>query len=311
VGGWAQATCAVAAALGGGASFAAANVMQQRTARRLDADDRVRPSLLLVLIRHPLWLAGFAASGLGFGLQALALSLAPIVLVQPLIVTELIFALPLAAWASGVRLGRREWSGALLVAGGLAAFLAVAQPREGSDAPGQLVWIAVVGGVALAVAIVLVLAPRRRGIGRTSALGASAGLCFGLMSALTKSFTDLIHEHGPLAVAHWQPWVLVVVAICGLILGQSAFQAGPLAVSLPLIDVLEPLVAGTIAVVAFGEQVAHGMGAVAGLLVAGLAVVAGVVTLDRSPLVQQAQAGLPMRREPVGSGQSTSAVSYG
>jgi drug/metabolite transporter (DMT)-like permease len=284
--------------------------MQQRTARRLDASaDRIRPSLLLVLVRHPLWLAGFAASGLGFGLQALALSLAPIVLVQPLIVTELVFALPLAAALAGVRLGRLEWTGALLVAGGLAAFMAIAQPSEGDDSPPELVWIAVVGGVALAVLLVLLLAPRRRGIGRTSALGASAGLCFGLMSALTKSFTDLLHSSGIAALAHWQPWALVVVAISGLVLGQSAFQAGPLAVSLPLIDVLEPLVAGVIAVVAFGEQVAHSPAAVLGLALAGATVVSGVITLDRSPLVQRAQSGAP-HREPVGNA-SPSAVSYG
>jgi len=307
---WAQTMGAVVAALGGGASFAAANVMQQRTARKLEADDRIRPSLLLVLVRHPLWLAGFAASGLGFGLQAVALSLAPIVLVQPLIVTELLFALPLAAWLSGVRLGPREWSGALLVAGGLAAFLAIAQPSEGNDNPSDVAWIVVVGGVALAVLVVLLLAPRRKGIGRTSALGAAAGLCFGLMSALTKSFTDLLHHSGIAALAHWQPWALVAVAITGLVLGQSAFQAGPLAVSLPLIDVLEPLVAGVIAVAVFGEQIGHAPAAVVGLVLAGATVVIGVVTLDRSPLVQRAQSGMP-NREPTGTSPSPSAVSYG
>jgi len=51
-------------------------------------------------------------------LTTVGLFLAPVALVQPLIVTELIFALPLAAHYGGKRLGVREWTGVMFVAGG-------------------------------------------------------------------------------------------------------------------------------------------------------------------------------------------------
>ena len=59
--------------------------------------------------------------------------------------------------------------------------------------------------------------------------------------------------------------------------------------SLPLIDVGEPLIASLVAVYAFGEQIGSGPGTVAGVAVSAAAVAAGVVLLDTSPLVRAAQ----------------------
>lgn len=102
---------AVPASVGAAASFAVANVAQMRGARRSQTTRTLDPGLLLHLGADPLWLAGLGASIIGFALEATALAIAPVVLVQPLIVAELLFALPLAAAAGGSRLGRREWTG--------------------------------------------------------------------------------------------------------------------------------------------------------------------------------------------------------
>src|SRR3954447_24397456 len=115
-------------ALGAAASFAVANVAQMWAARRTEAPEGLSATLLIRLLRDPIWLLGLVASVAGFGMQAVALYLAPVVFVQPLIVTELLFALPLAAAVGGTRLGRREWTGALLVAAGISLFVAVGQP---------------------------------------------------------------------------------------------------------------------------------------------------------------------------------------
>lgn len=286
-------TVAVVAALGSGAAFATATVLQQRAARTADVD--VRPGLLLALARDRRWLAGIAVSGASFLLQALALTLAPIVLVQPLIVTDLLFALPLAAALAGLRLGPREWAGAVLVASGLALFLVASAPRVGADRPAGpalvLAALVVAGVVAAAVAVAL----PRRGLVRTSALAVAAGCCFGLMSALTKVVTTGLADQGAVVLLRWEPWALAVAALTGLTLAQSAFRAGPLAVSLPLIDVLEPGVAVAIAVTAFGEHLDGAPLAVAGQLVAALAVIGGVLLLDASPAVLRVQAELAAR----------------
>jgi drug/metabolite transporter (DMT)-like permease len=88
----------VAAALGAACSFAIAAVLQQRATRTVPREDSMQIGLLLQLLRRPLWLVGVAAMLAGYGLQALALTLGPVALVQPIVVTKLAFALPDAMW---------------------------------------------------------------------------------------------------------------------------------------------------------------------------------------------------------------------
>jgi drug/metabolite transporter (DMT)-like permease len=105
------------------------------------------------------------------------------------------------------------------------------------------------------------------------------------MSALTKSVTGLVEDRGLGMLAAWQPWAMAVAAIVGLVLAQSAFQAGPLSVALPLLDVIEPLVAVGIAVTVFGERISHSPTAYLVEAAGALAVVGGIAVLDRSRVV--------------------------
>ncbi|HEY2173405.1 MAG TPA: DMT family transporter [Mycobacteriales bacterium] len=276
---------AILVGLAAGACFAVATVLQQRGAQATPDEHTMRPRLLVDLVRTPIWVAGILAAAGSFGLQALALALGPITLVQPLIVTDLLFALPLAARLSRTRLGRQEWIGAALVVAGLATFLTAAAPRAGAGQPGSghwLIGIVVVAGVVVAGVL---SAGSRPGVRRTSLLALAGGASFGLMSALTKSVTGLVEDRGLGMLAAWQPWAMAVAAIVGLVLAQSAFQAGPLSVALPLLDVIEPLVAVGIAVTVFGERISHSPTAYLVEAAGALAVVGGIAVLDRSRVV--------------------------
>jgi drug/metabolite transporter (DMT)-like permease len=278
-------------ALGAAASFAVANVAQMRASRRADASDGIDPRLLLRLLHDRLWLTGLAASVVGYGLQAVALFLAPVVLVQPLIVTELLFALPLAAMLAGRRLRRREWCGAGLVAAGITSFVLVAHPAGERTAIPATTWFSMTAGVAAAVFLLVLFAEsqQRRPMIRASGLAAAASVCFGLLSVLTKVVGHQFGHDRLSALLRPQPWLLAVVAITGLLLAQTAFRIAALSVSLPLIDVGEPLIASLLAIYAFGENIGAGPGTVAGVAVSAAAVIAGVVLLDTSPLVRAAQ----------------------
>lgn len=276
---------AVALALGAAASFAVSNVTQ------MDAVSRQAESggagVLVRIARDPLWLVGLVASILGFALEATALSMAPVVLVQPLIVAELPLALPLAALVAGRRLGRPEWTGIAMVTAGLACVVAVIRPADSLIVTSGSTWALLFAVIALLVAG-LVGAGRRLGtVGRTTALAAAAGCTFGLLSVVTKAATHQFQAHGVAALARWEPWALAAVGLAGMTLAQSAYRAGPLAVSLPLLDLGEPLAGSVIAVVAFHERLG-GFGAPSAALfsVALLLIVAGVGVLDRSPLVR-------------------------
>jgi drug/metabolite transporter (DMT)-like permease len=285
---------AVPASIGAAASFAVANVAQMRGARRPETTRSLDPRLLVRLGAEPLWLAGLGASIVGFGLEATALAVAPVVLVQPLIVAELLFALPLAAAAAGgSRLGRREWIGAGLVTLGLIAFVVIVRPTDSAASASWGTWLLIMCVIAALVALLLGVAVRSGGVKRTSAFAAAAGVSLGLLSVLTKLNMRDFGNRGFGAFATLAPWALVAVGIFGLWLAQIAFRSGPLAVSLPLIDVGEPLVASLVAVMVFGERLGSLTVAMSTeLALAGTIIAGGVVLLDHSPVVQAAQARL-------------------
>lgn len=282
---------ALPCALGAAAAFGVANVVQMHAARRTESGDRIDPRLLGRLVQDRLWLLGLLMSAAGFGLQAVALFLAPVVLVQPLIVTELLFALPLAAAFAGTRLQVREWVGALIVAGGLAMFMLVAHPSGQRTHVPAVKWVAMVASIAVVVSVFVIIGERhqRRPMVRASALAAGASACFGLMSVETKVVGHQFADDRVHALSHSQPYLLAITAITGLLLLQTAFRIAPLSVSLPIIDIGEPVIASLLAIFAFGEHVGHGVTTFAlAASAAGIAAV-GVAVLDTSPLIRSAQ----------------------
>src|SRR5271154_1599820 len=146
---------AVPASIGAAACFAVANVAQMRGARRPETTRTLDPRLLLHLGAEPLWLAGLGASIVGFALEATALAVAPVVLVQPLVFADLLFALPLAAASGGSRLGRREWTGAVLVTVGLIAFVIIVRPTDSATSASSRTWLLIVCVIAALVALLL------------------------------------------------------------------------------------------------------------------------------------------------------------
>lgn len=280
-------TVAVVAALAAGACFALAGVLQQSVASAAPAERSLRVRLLADLVRRPRWRAGIAAAFASYGFQAYALSVAPLALVQPIIVTELIFAIPASARLRGVRLSGREWTGVAAVAGGLAAALWGASPQGSETDPASGRWaLALAAALGLAGAAVT-LGRRVSGSVRVSAYAASAAVVLGTQSGLLDETVRRFADDGVLAtLASWPPYVMTVASLLGLLLVQSAFQAGPLAVSLPVVDTVEPLTAAVVGVAVLGESIAVSAPHLSALAAGAALLAAGIVTLDTSPAVQ-------------------------
>jgi drug/metabolite transporter (DMT)-like permease len=277
---------AVASALAAAAMFALASVLQQRAARAEPTARSMSWRLLADLVHRRLWLAGVGSSAAAFGLQALALAYGTLILVQPIIVLELAFALPLAARLGHGRLGSAEWLATGSVMVGLAMFLTAASPSGSGREPSNLGWLMTIAGVAAVGVVCQLVARSTRNSLKATLLGVGAGTLFGLLSALLKSTTDLLANHGVLgALSSWQLYTLAVASLLGELFAQSAYQAGPLPESLPIMDVLEPAVAVAIAVGAFGERIGHSPLALIVEAVGVALALAGVVALDRSPLI--------------------------
>jgi drug/metabolite transporter (DMT)-like permease len=282
---------AVPCALGAAVTFAIANVEQMRAARRAEAPSEVSAKLLVRLIHDRGWLIGLATSVGGFGLQAVALFLAPVVLVQPLIVTELLFALPRAAWYAGARLHAREWTGALFVAGGITAFLVVGNP-SGNNAHITTFATAGISIIVGAGTILVVLVSETFGsrpMIRASGLAFASSACFGMLSVMTKVVSRQFQHDHLRALTHSQPYILAVFAIAGLLLSQTAFRIAPLSVSLPVIDIGEPAIASLLAVIALHEHLDLGSGTAIGVALSATAATLGVALLDSSANVHALQ----------------------
>jgi len=282
-------------------SFALAAVAQQEATMEAPATKALSLGLIFDLLRHPKWLLGGLAMLAGFGLQATALAYGPVALVQPVIVLELVFAIPLAMLRRRRRAGSREILGVASVAGGIALFLYAASPAKGTSNPPDLDWAASLLPVAAVAVACLVVGAKRADRSRPMLLGATAGLAFGVLSVLTKAVTNLLREDPASALSRWQVLAAVGVGIFGLVVSQSAYQAGPLAYSMPFVGIFEPLVAVVIGDTVLGESVRLSPYMFALELVSAALATLGVVLLTTSHTVlsiyeETERHGLPSAR---------------
>ncbi|MEY9933892.1 hypothetical protein ABH926_008554 [Catenulispora sp. GP43] len=276
---------AVTAALLAALCFAVAAVLQQAAAASVPEDQSLRPSLVVSLVRRPVWVAGMVLDIASFIILGVALAYGPLVLVMPLAATDLVFALPLLAWRQGRRLTRAEVGGVACTVGGMAAFLVVLPSTEGTVLPALADWVPLLAVVAGLVAGLLAVGVRKSGRVRTALFAAAAGMLLALLDALAKSAAGLFRDDGLGALGHWEPYALIAVGVTGLLLVQSAYNAGSLAISLPVIDTVEPVGSVLIGAAVFSEPLATGR-ALAVQVLAGMLAVAGIVILSRSPLVR-------------------------
>jgi drug/metabolite transporter (DMT)-like permease len=266
-------------------TFAVAAILQQESAQLVSQEKSLSLRLLVDLLNRPRWLAGISCLIAGFGLQALALAYGPVALVQPIVITELAFAIPLAIWRRQRKAGTREWAGIICVVGGVSLFLWASSPVAGNANPGGAAWLAALVPVAAVSAATVVWGSTHHGPRRAMALGAAAGLCFGVLAVLTKSTTYLLSADGSQAFLHWQPYTAIAVGITALVVSQSAYQAGPLAYSMPFVGVLEPVVAVAIGETVLGEELRTSGAVLAVEGLAGAVAVTGIVLLTTSKTV--------------------------
>jgi drug/metabolite transporter (DMT)-like permease len=275
------ATLALASAL----AFAVATVTQQRAAARSSDADARSGRIIGQLIRNPRWLLGVVTNTAGYGLQAAALAVGSVIVVQPILVTSLLFALPLSALLARERLPSvAKWC-ALLLSVSLAAFVVLSHPNAGLDFATGQAWLVVIAVGAPGVAACLALANRRSGTVRASLLAIAVGLLGGVLAVLTKAVVTAAGDGVVALLSASETYGLIVVGLGGFYLQQLAFQAGALRASLPIMIVLEPVTAAFL-----GFALLHEHLQADGVRLAVLACAVVAMTVATIPLAR-AQAG--------------------
>jgi drug/metabolite transporter (DMT)-like permease len=252
------------------------------------APDSAERGLKLIrhVMRRPIWYVGFAAMLGSFAFQATALGFGGLTVVQPLMVSELVFLVLILRIWFGSPLGWREASGTVLTVAGLAGFLAMTNAGGGTTFPTISGWVIVIcacsGAVAVCVACTGLSKSRPW---RSAWFGSAAAISFSLSAAFTKATTILFSNGFWQIFGHWQPYGIVVSGIAGLIFTQDAFRAGPITASQATLTIVDPIASIIIGVGLFGDELRGGIGALALDATALLVMCIGLFLLTQSPLI--------------------------
>jgi multisubunit Na+/H+ antiporter MnhG subunit len=273
--------------------FATAAFLQQQGIRATLGPEIGLPVLqsLTRFVRHPVWIAGWCTNLVGFMCQAAALHLGAVALVQPLLVTQLLFTLFLVSMRYRRRPDTRALLGSAALCCGLVVFLTVdgAAPLSGEpDRPRVL--LAVVAAAGLVVLLVSSTAGHH-GLKYVALPAVAAGICFALSAVFMKLTADDLLARGVAATARdWPGYCLAISTVCGLLIEQAAFASGPLTWAVAAMNITNPLVSYAIGVLAFDVSIPTDPGSLARVAAAGLLIVVGV-----SGLSHVAQRGMAVR----------------
>jgi len=259
-------------------------VLQQNAASHAPLGDFLSPRLLLDLVRVPRWLGGIGLMVVGMVLGAIALSNGEISLVEPLLATNLVFALVLSRRQTRQPLGRQGWAGLLLLAGGVTAFIVAGQPQGGDARTDPFrQWLII--GVVLGLALLLTTYAKRSLLSAGPVLlGVAAGLLYGVQDALTRVSGQRFSDGGWIALATgWQVYGVIALGITGLVLVQSAFETAPLRMSLPALTAAQPLAGIACGVGFLGDRLRTDTGALTWEALGLAGIVVGVVLLGMHP----------------------------
>ena len=223
--------------------FALAATLWQKASFGLSGISFRRPKSLVLLLTRWVWLLGLVAQLVGVALQAAALDRGRVSIIQPLLVTTVIWALPLGYFLTQQTIGAREVIGAGIIVVGLALFALFGDPAAGaSNAPGSD-WAASILVICAACVALLIFANRGSLSTKAALLGTTAGLLYGLSATLMKPVVESWHTDGlGTLLAGWQFWVWIAAGVVGFLFQQLSLSTGRLVPSVAAVSVANPVV---------------------------------------------------------------------
>ncbi|MGV0792558.1 DMT family transporter [Mycolicibacterium sp. XJ1819] len=297
VGGGGATDIAALLAIGAALFIAVGDVVHQRQAHEVSEEHIGHLALFARLLRDGRWWLGSLVGAAGFGLQAAALGLGSVLLVQALLVTSLLFALPINARLSHRRLTRGQWMWAALLASSVAVVVTVGNPTAGHSRAAVEAWTAVAAVLGPLLLGCLVGARIWSGPIRAVLLGLVSGALWGVFAVLTKGVVDRIDVtswagvSGLLSAPELYAWALV--AIAGTAFQQASFRAGSMTASLPTMTIAEPMVASVLGIVVLGESLRPGDAGWLSLVIAVAVMVLATAALARSEAVSAGERVAP------------------
>jgi drug/metabolite transporter (DMT)-like permease len=272
---------AVLLALSSALCVAIGDVLQQRAAYEVTDDSIDHIGLLATLLRDSRWRLGAVILLASIALQAAALGAGSVLLVQPLLMLSLLFALPINARLLHRSVTGGEWVWAALLTAAVIVVVIVGNPQAGHTGASLRTWavVAVVLGPLLAGCVV---AGRIWGGAAAAALFAfTSGSLWGVFAVLAKEVVARLADGAGAVIRTPELYACILVALGGVAWSQSAFRAGPLTASMPALQMSQPVVAAVLGVVVLGETLNTGRAGAIALVAAALVMTSAIVKLAR------------------------------
>lgn len=284
-----EADLAILLALGAAMFVAIGDVIHQRQAHAVTDEPVGHLALFTRLLRDRQWWVGSLVAAGGFALQAAALGLGSVLLVQALLVTSLLFALPIHARLVRRRVTLWEWTWAVLLAASVTVIVTVGNPTAGDARASWETWAAVLVVLGPVLALCMIGANIWTGSVSAVLLALVSGALWGLFAVLTKGVVDRLDGGLEALLRTPELYVWAVVAVAGTAWQQASFRAGALTASLPTMTVAEPVVASVLGVVVLGETLRPGEAGWFVLTAAVVVMVAATAALARGEAVSADQ----------------------
>ncbi|MCY9782581.1 DMT family transporter [Nocardiopsis sp. EMB25] len=274
-------TWSVLIAVAGAFTLALGSALQERDAVRAPGRQVARAGFLLHLLRQPRWLVGSGAAVLGSVLHLVALSGAPLTIIQPIGVTGLLFAIVLSALFNHQRVSAWQITAGAFVMVGLVGVLWLFP--HGSDTP------------AMGVATALVLAGASLGFGlavyltadwipsgaRALLLALVGGAAMGTTSGLARVIAANVLDDWT-ALVGWLTPLAVLTAVFGALLMQNAYRTGHFAAAYATLLITDPVVGVAIGAFLLGEGTPETATAQVGAAAFAAFAIAGTIALART-----------------------------
>jgi drug/metabolite transporter (DMT)-like permease len=247
-------------------AYNAGLIVEKQALGRLPAISSGRiVALAVTLLSSPRWLCGFALMVLGLGLQIVALALAPVTLVQPLITAGVAVILVLSRLVLREQLGRAEYLCVVVMA--VSVILLVASADGASAEVGHHVSGMLLAAVAVPSCLAGLLAAagalragtrKHRAPAAGVSYGFATGTLYGVAALAIKALSGVVlHRHGAggIVMALLSSPYLYVMGGClasGMVLFQIALQRCRISIVAPVSSVL-----GSIYFIVFGTWIFH------------------------------------------------------
>ncbi len=264
-----------------GAQYQHRGVQKVERLTKVDGGSGLTGGQIWNLLRRPSWVAGTVMLGLAIICQLIALSFAPLILVQPLGAVSLVITTLLNARISGHTPTRRSITAIALCISGIFIFVTIAAvyATETPISDSQIITILLILLV-VAVGLTALWLWLRGRIGALFYI-VSAGIMYGFVATLAKVVISRIRTGD----FEWLTVICVVALVTGTAIGayfvQTAYASGPPDLVIAGLTVIDPIVAVLIGLIVLREAESAPWGAFVGFAAAGALAVVGVFQLAR------------------------------